>query len=84
MKTKPRKHPGGRPAHINLAVVKRVSQRFARGVPLRLACEAEAVAEINEESFKRHLKRHPSLLPLYRGARAQFIEAALKRALGVS
>ena len=60
-------------------MVKRVSERVARGSTLSLALAAECHPQINEESWKKTLQRHPELSPHYEAAKGQFLDAAMRR-----
>lgn len=70
--------PGRRPS-ITLAVVKRVSKRYGRGVPLVDALAAEANPKINLDNWKKTLRRHPQLSLHYQAARGLFLELSMRR-----
>ena len=57
----------------------RVSDRVARGLTLGLALAAENCHTINLETWKKALKRHPELSPLYEGGKGKFLEWAVQR-----
>lgn len=69
----------GRKAHITLAVVGRVSERFALGLTLKMALVLEQNPHVNLDSWAWALKRHPEFVPPFEAARAKFYESAMRR-----
>jgi hypothetical protein len=73
-----RKRPGPKPS-ITLAVVKRVSERFGRGLTLEQSLAAEEVSTINLETWKKCLQAHPEFSPHYEAAKGKFLDVATRR-----
>jgi hypothetical protein len=76
---KPQKSTPGPKPSITLAVVKRVSSRFARGITLKLALAAENNSKINEETWKKALAAHPEFYPHYEGAKGKFLAESMEK-----
>lgn len=64
---------------ITLEVVKRVSERVGRGMPLKLALATEGNAKINEETWKKALKAHSNFPPIYEAAKGKFLDEAMRK-----
>ena len=73
-----RSRPGPKPS-ITRAVVRRVSDRVARGLTLALALAAEGNSTINVETWKKALGAHPEFSPLYEAGKGKFLERATRR-----
>ena len=69
----------GRPAQITLDVVKRVSEKVAKGVPLRYALAVENNRAINLDSWHKAIQRNESFRDEYEAAHGTFVEAACTR-----
>lgn len=70
--------PGPKPS-ITVAVVKRVGERFARGVPLEHALSAEANPKINIETWKKAMASNGELSPHWQAAKGKFVDWATKK-----
>lgn len=77
-KSKGRTTPGPKPS-ITGEVVRRVGDRYARGVPLEEALAAEGNAKINLETWKKALAAHPEFSPRWQAAKGKFLDRATKR-----
>lgn len=60
-------------------MVKRVADRYAIGLTLKLALAAENNPKINEETWKKALAAHPELSPHYEAAKGKFLEKSVRR-----
>lgn len=59
---------------ITVALVERVSQRIAKGIPLDLALAGESVTE---EDYKEQLEQNPAFAAIEGKAKCKFIEDAV-------
>ena len=64
------KKPGREPT-VTVALVKRVSKRVGRGIPIRLALAGEPVTH---DAYRKHLQRHPELAAIQEGAKIKFLD----------
>lgn len=74
-----RQRKAGRPAQITLDVVKRVSEKVAKGVPLRYALAVENNRAINLDSWHKAIQRNESFRDEYEASHGTFVEAACTR-----
>ncbi|HTV40382.1 MAG TPA: hypothetical protein VMF08_07395 [Candidatus Sulfotelmatobacter sp.] len=63
----------GPKSKVTVALVKRVSKRVARGIPIRLALSGEPVTR---SAYKKQLQRHPDLAAIQETAKLQFLDKA--------
>lgn len=56
-----------------------MSERFARGLTLKLSLAAENNLKINEETWKKALAAHPNLSPHYEAAKGKFLAEAMEK-----
>jgi hypothetical protein len=70
--------PGPKPS-ITAEVVQRVSDRVGRGMPLKMALEAEAQPKINVETWHKAIQGSETFRAVYDAGRAQFLDAAMAR-----
>lgn len=77
-KSAKRGKPGPKPS-ITLAVVKRVSERFGKGVPLKYALAAEQNPKINLNSWHKALERDPELSTHMDFAKWEYLDWAMRR-----
>ena len=68
----PPKKPGPE-SKVTAELVKRVSERVARGIPIRVALSGE---QVSWTAYKKHLQRHPELKAIQKGAKIQFLDKA--------
>lgn len=74
-KAKPR---GPKPS-ITLDVVKRVAERFGRGIPVVEALAAECNPKINLDTWHKALQKDEKLSTHWAGARGKFLDQATRR-----
>jgi hypothetical protein len=61
----------GPESRITHELVQRVSERIAKGIPLKIALESE---DINFEAYRKHIRRHPELKAIQSAAKIKFLE----------
>jgi hypothetical protein len=61
----------GPESRITHELVQRVSERIAKGIPLKIALESE---DINFEAYRKHIRRHPELRAIQSAAKIKFLE----------
>jgi len=61
----------GPESKITVELIHRVSKLVARGVPIRLALQAESVTF---DAYKKHLQRHPELAAIQAAAKIKFLQ----------
>src|SRR5215469_5365925 len=61
----------GPESKVTVEVVKRVSERIAKGIPIKNALAGEGVTEA---AYRRHLQRHRELKDIQETAKLQFLD----------
>jgi hypothetical protein len=64
----------GPESKVTVELVHRVSERVAKGIPIRVALQTEPVTF---EAYKKHLQRHPELRAIQAAAKIKFLDVTI-------
>lgn len=73
-KPKPRRKPGPQ-SQVTAELVHRVSDRVARGIPIRNALAGE---HVTQAAYERHLRRHHELKEIQETAKLRFLDSTIE------